>query len=202
MNVNSDSSQSELDSWLTKLATKGVSNAAKGISQMVGKFVTVTEPVIRIIPFHEISSILGGPETETVGIYSKIDGKISGQMMMIVPYKKSLELVDLMVGIPEGTTRELGKIEKSALAELGNLTGSYFLNAIADSTGFDTRPSPPAVIVDMIGAILDILIATSDSLSDSVLMIQATFLHPDRDTEAEFWIIPDRQTLKSFAQEA
>jgi chemotaxis protein CheC len=117
-----------MKSILAHIRDEGVYNAARGMSEMVGEELTVSEPHVRMVPLHEIPTILGGAETEAVGIYLRIDGMIPGQMMMIVPYLKALELTDLVMSLPKGTTQNFGKLERSALAELGNLTGSWFLN--------------------------------------------------------------------------
>jgi chemotaxis protein CheC len=150
------------------------------------------------VPLAEITYLLGGPETEAVGIYLRAYGQMSGQLMLVVPYLKALELADLIMGSPKGTTSHLGTLERSALAELGNLTGTYFLNALANLTGADTRPSPPAVIVDMVGAILDILLTSSEGLSESVPMIQANFLRGQQEVQGSFWVIPDKSTLDAI----
>lgn len=191
----------KFQSVLASMANLGIHNAARGMSAMVGDNLTVTEPVVRAVPFYEIPTLLGGPETEAVGIYLRVEGSIPGQIMMVVPYGKALELADLIMGEPPGTTTSLGSMERSALAELGNLTGSFFLNAIADKAGLVARPSPPAVIVDMVGAIMDIILATADILSEEVLMIQAKFLRNGRETQAEFWLIPDHHTIENLAKQ-
>lgn len=187
-----------LYSLLVQMAEVGMPNAARGLAGIVGQDVTVHSPGIRLVPLTDIPTLLGGPENEAVGIYLRADGEIAGQMMIVVPYLKALELVNLMMEAPPGSTRQLGALERSALAELGNMTGTFFLNAIADATGLEARPSPPAVMVDMVGAILDILLATSAGLSEYVLMIQTTFSRGGREEEASFWMIPDRHTLDAI----
>ncbi|PWH17741.1 MAG: hypothetical protein DDG59_07480 [Anaerolineae bacterium] len=186
---------------LANMANIGIRNAARGMSAMVGEDLTVTMPTVKAVPFYEIPTLLGGPETEAVGIYLRVEGAIPGQIMMVIPYPKALELADLTMGEPPGTTKHLGPMERSALAELGNLTGSFFLNAIADKAGLAARPSPPAVIVDMVGAIMDVILATADVLSEEVLMVQAKFLRNGRETQADFWLIPDHHTIETIAKQ-
>lgn len=189
-----------LRSLLEAMANEGVQHAARGLSDMVGETVTVSEPMVRLVPLTDIPLLLGGPENEAVGIYLQAEGKIGGQIMLILPLPKAQELVDLLMGEPVGTTRHLGSLERSALAEVGNLTGTFFLNAVALLTGLGGRPSPPAVMVDMLGAILDIIIATCGGISEQVLMIQASFLRGGREVEANFWVIPDPATLALIAK--
>jgi len=55
-------------------------------------------------------------------------------------------------------------------------------------------------MVDMIGAILDIIIAASGEVGEHVPMIQTSFLRQGREVEANFWVVPDRTTLNAFAR--
>ena len=191
----------KFQSVLANMANVGIHNAARGMSAMVGEDLSVTAPVVTTVPFYEIPTLLGGRRIIKKRIYLRVEGSIPGQIMMVIPYPKALELADLIMGEAPGTTQELGAMERSALAELGNLTGSFFLNAIADTAGLAARPSPPAVIVDMVGAIMDIILATADVLSEEVLMIQAKFLRNGRETQADFWLIPDHRTVENIAKQ-
>lgn len=183
---------------LQTIANEGITNAAKGLSSMMGQTLTVTSPQVKTIKVKEIPTILGGPEKEAVGIYLKAEGDLSGHFMLIVPLEKAYELVDMIMEQPVGTTTELGSMERSALAEVGNLTAAFFLNSVEKITKISSRPTPPAVMVDMVGAILDIIVATTGGVSEHVLTFQATFLSGDRSVDTDFWVIPDPTTLKKF----
>lgn len=188
-----------LRSLLEIMAGEGIHQAARGLSGMMGETLTVSQPRARLVPLADIPNVLGGPENEAVGIYLQAYGAMSGQIVLVLPYAKALELADLVVGLPLGTTRQLGSLERSALAEVGNLAAAFFLNAVASLTGLGARPSPPAVMVDMIGAILDVVIATSGGVAEQVLMLQATFLSRENEVEVDFWVIPDPEALEAFA---
>ncbi len=188
----------QLRPLLEVMAGEGIRSAGRGLSQMIGQKITVTQPAVSLVRLSEIADLLGGPENEAVGVYLRAEGQMSGQIMLIFPYEKALQLVDLLLDEPEGTTQQLGPYERSALAEVGNLSGSFFLNSIASMLGLEARPTPPAVMVDMVGAILDVIIATTAVVSEYVLMIRATFLQGDREAEASFWVIPDPRVLEAF----
>jgi chemotaxis protein CheC len=102
------------------------------------------------------------------------------------------------MGLPEGETKVLGSMERSALGEVGNITTGYFLNRVATIMHWDARPSPPAVIVDMVGAILNVVTATVAGVSDEVLMLQGTFMRAGREVEVIFWIVPDTNSMEMF----
>jgi len=186
----------ELLELLKSITSEGIKNAARGFSGMVGHKIEVSNPVATLVPLLGIAKIVGGPENEAVGIYLRIEGDLLGQIMMIIPYQKSMELVDLLMDLPEGTTQSLGSMERSALGELGNMCGAFFLNSLAKMVGASFRPTPPAVMVDMVGAILDVIIATTGGVSEHVLLMQANFMEGQRSVEADFWVIPDLKTLE------
>jgi chemotaxis protein CheC len=183
------------------IVEKGFANAAKGFSEMVGLELTVDNPEVKTVPLNDIPMLLGGPENDAVGIYLKIEGDMTGQIMLILPLDRAMSIVDMLMEEPEGTTQELGSMERSALAEVGNLTGSFFLNAIAETTGLTLMPTPPAVMVDMIGAILSVVIATMDEVNDNVLMFQASYKLKNRRIDANFWIVPDARSLEKLIKE-
>lgn len=183
---------------LSKISKEGIVNAAKGFAGMLGKELTVINSSVKLIKLLDITKMLGGPEDETVAIYLKTEGSIAGQMILVLAFDKAMGIVDMIMGQPIGTTTSLGSMEKSALQELGNVTGTYFLNYVADNTGSSVRPTPPAVMVDMSAAILDIVIATAGLENDEVLMIDAEFDQDELLTKIQFWVIPDHKTLLAY----
>lgn len=180
------------------IANEGIHNAVRGFSGLLGQTLTVSKPSVRVVPLFDIPSMSGGPEAEAIGIYLRAEGDLPGQIMLIIPYAKALELVDLLLFLPPGTTTQLGSFERSALAEVGNQTGTFFLNTCASLIGGSVRPTPPAVMVDMVGAILDIIVAANGEISDKVLLMQADMMNGDRSVETNFWVIPDMHTLQTF----
>ncbi|GAP22537.1 chemotaxis protein CheC [Leptolinea tardivitalis] len=180
------------------VAARGFSNSAQGLSQMIGQDLSVHSPDVDMVPLADIPEILGGPDNDAVGVYLRVDGELIGQIMLVIPYQQALEFCDMVMDVPSGTTKEFGRMERSALAEIGNLTGSFFLNAIYEITGLSSHPSPPAVMVDMVGSILDVVIATMGAISDHIMMFKASFQIGDRKIQADFWIIPDPVTLEKL----
>jgi chemotaxis protein CheC len=180
---------------LKTITSQGVLNAAHGFSGMVGRKIHVKRASAEVVPVLTIPEIAGKADEDAVGIYLRFRGDVDGQMMMVVPYLKAMELVDLMTEAPPGTTHHLGSLERSALGELGNLCGSFFLNSVSSQTYAQFQPTPPAVMVDMAGAILDVVVATTGGISEYALLMQANFVDGARSVEADFWVIPDMNSL-------
>ncbi len=194
-----DGLNEKMAAYLGMIAREGIHNAARGFSGMLGKDLSVVDPEFKVLPLMDLSSIVGGPEDEVVGIYLRAEGDLATQFMLVFPIQQAFELVDLLMDEPVGTTVQMGALERSALAEVGNLTATFFMNTVAAITGISLRPSPPAVMVDMVGAVLDIIIATTGGLSEQIMMVNTKFILGQRAVQADFWVIPDEKTLSLLA---
>jgi chemotaxis protein CheC len=193
--------ENHLQNLLHRLAIDGVKNSVKGLSEMIGEELTMSDPEVSLVSVYDLPALIGGAETEAIGVYLSAEGGLSGQFLLIFPYIHGLEMVDLLMFEPLGTTQEMGNLEKSALAESGNICGTFFLNKISELTGLTTLPSTPVVMVDMIGAILNIIEASVLGVTEQVIIIRTTIMQSDRQVEANFWFIPNPQTLESFAEQ-
>lgn len=183
---------------MRSIADKGVNHAADGLSGMIGRRIQVNSPAVKVMPVLTIPELIGRPEEDAVGIYLRFKGDLAGQIMMIISHGKAMDLLDLLVDVPRGAPRNLGSLERSALGELGNLCGSFFLNFIAGTLDIALQPSPPAVMVDMVGAMLDVVVATSEDVGEYALLFQADFMDGDRCVDANFWVIPDLDSLRAL----
>jgi chemotaxis protein CheC len=189
-----------LRALLEKIAGEGYRHAAEGMSGMMGKPVTASPASVEQVALRDIPALFGGPEAEAVGIYLRSEGMLAAQFLLAIPYLKALELADLLMDQPVGTATQMSSMERSALSEVGNLTTAFFLNAVDTVIGLGARPTPPAVIVDMLGAIIDIMIATTGGSVEQVTLLHCTLLQNGQDTQAEFWMIPDAATLVEFGR--
>lgn len=185
----------KMQALLQMLAEEGLENAAHGLSTFVGQEIRLDRPRVTMIPITEVPSVMGGPETLAVGIYMAVDGDMDGHIVLLLKRDAAAELVDLLLDQPAGTTDELGALERSALAEVGNLTGALFLNSVASLCGVSARPSPPAVMEDMVGAILDVVVVAVGAISEYIVAIETVFQKSDRRVEALFWVIPNLDAL-------
>ena len=86
--------------------------------------------------------------------------------------------------------------EEPALGEVGNIMGSFFLNALSDATNSSFLPSPPAVMMDMAGAILDVALADIIQESDYALVVETSFRTEDRKIEGTLLIMPSPDLLR------
>ena len=186
-----------IGSW-AELVSHGTDNAMSGLSQMVGSEISVTAFRRRRVPVAEISDIVGGPDVMAVGIYLTVSGSADGHLMLMYDPKIAAAFVDLLMMQEVGTTQELGEMEHSALGEMGNIIGAFFLNALADETGLDLRPSPPSVMTDMAGALLDVVTADILMTADETYLVETTFAVERQKISGVFFVIPSEDLLQAL----
>jgi chemotaxis protein CheC len=173
-----------------KLLSGGISNAVGGLSKMVGKDTQISSFGLRRILIKDVPNLFGGPEAIMVGVYLKVSGYADGHMIVAYQPKTAFDLIDLLLGQSPGSTKELSEWEHSVLGEVGNIMGSFFLNYLADITGVRYRPSPPVVMMDMAGAILDAALANLLEQGDDTYIVETTFSTKDRQVAGTFLIVP------------
>lgn len=190
---------SGIDTW-TEIITRGVTNAISGLSGMMGQEVVLTSMNARQIAVKDAADLVGGPEVTTAAIYLSISGAASGHMLIIYHPQTAFELIDMLLEQPQGTTQELGEMEESVLGEIGNVFGSFFLNALADATDLDLRVSPPTVMLDMAGAILDAVLAEVMLEMDEALVLETVFGTRDRQINGSFLCLPSLGLQSALAE--
>ena len=185
----------ELAFW-AELVSKATTNAIASLSRLVGQEIRVASFALRQIPVAETSQLMGGPEVEAVGIYLTVSGSADGHIMLMYDPKMANGFVDMLMGLPAGTTQELGEMEESALGELGNIVGSAFLNVLADSSGLALLPSPPTVRKDMAGALLDVVASDILLTQDEAFVAETTYDAPDRQISGMYFVSPSQDLLR------
>ena len=187
-----------INSTWADLVALGTRNAMSGLSQMIGCEIDVVELALRRVPVTAISQAFGGPDTEVVGIYLTVSGSADGHLMLMYEPKIALAFVDLLMGEPANTTTSLTEMGRSALGEMGNIIGAFFLSAIADATDLSLSPSPPEVMMDMAGALLDVVSADILLTQDDTLLAETTFRAQGRDVSGVFMVMPSEDLLATL----
>jgi chemotaxis protein CheC len=176
---------------IDNLLRKGVADAIRGLSQMIGKEITLKSTNIKNIPAKSIAIALGGPDTTIIGVYLAFSGPANGHIILAHHPTVAFKLLDSLVG-KRNNCADLSELEQSALGEVGNITGTFFLNAVANALNVVIHPSPPVVLIDMAGAILDIALTDILQEGDEVSIVESTYHINEYNTNGTFLIMLNR----------
>lgn len=185
----------EMMAWAGAV-NKGVANAVAGLSEMVGQAITATSLKSGQIPLKDIVNLLGGPEALTVGVYLGFEGSATGRIVLAYQPKTAFGLIDMLMGEPAGSTQSLGDMEKSALMEMGNLMGAFFLNSVADANGLSLCPTPPEVMIGEARAIASAALSQVEPGVEEGLIVDATFGTHDHQISGTFLVMPSPDLVR------
>jgi chemotaxis protein CheC len=169
---------------------KAIWFVAYTLSSLTKQPLSATRHRITSVPIADLATLAGDTKAETVGIYMLLGDDLPGQAILMLGRQTALKLADMMQNLRPGTTTQLAEIERSALGELGNVAAASFLNIVAQPAWGPLRPSPPAVMVGTLGAVLGNLVAPSATAGDSLRIIDAEFQDAARSCSMQLWIIP------------
>lgn len=192
--------------WLKVLAgpqsaeilDEGMRKAAVSLSAMVGREISVDTPKLEAIPISNLLNYVGDPEIAMVGVYLLIDGALKGQALLMLALTDAFHLIESATGSAPHTITDLSGPARSVIGTIGHTMLSAFLETVTQRLHDSAKPSLPAVMVDMAGAIIDVVAATSIvAQSDNLMVIEADFKDADQAMQCRFWVLPDpdRDTL-------
>lgn len=181
---------------LKELGNIGAGNAMTALSQMLQCKVDMKVPQVKLLEFSEVGEIMGGEEQIMVGVLLGVEGDITGSMMFMVEEESAKHLIQkiTMGMLPAGT--EFEEMGLSAMKEVGNIITGAYLNSLSTLTNLKIYPTPPALTVDMAGAILSVPAIQFGIFGDKILMIQSQF-YDEIQLDGYFILIPD---LESYAK--
>jgi chemotaxis protein CheC len=183
---------------LRRLVNEAIENVSRGLTEMFGANVSVKAVHVRTVPLGEVGSLLGSPEAEVMAIYLGAEGDLPGHLLLLMPVQAAEALCDVLLEQPQGTTTEMGEMERSALGEMGNIVGSFFMNSLADRSGLRLMITPPGVFQDMAGAAIDLALTDVAMYADEAVVIDANFEHEGRHLPAWFLALPDPARLPAM----
>jgi chemotaxis protein CheC len=158
---------------------------------MIDKKISLSTVAINNIPAKDIAAALGGADTTIIGVYLAFSGPANGHIVLAHHPTVAFKLLDSLIG-KKSNLLDLSELEQSALGEVGNITGTFFLNAVANALNIIIHPSPPVVLIDMAGAILDIAMVDILQEGDDVTVVEAKYLINEYDINGTFLIMLNR----------
>ena len=164
---------------LREIGNIGAGNATTALSQMLNQKMDMSVPKVALVPFNEISDVMGSEDQTVVGFMLGFEGDVEGMMMFLFDTKSAHHLVNTLMmrdkedGVEEGA--EFSDMDMSALNEIGNIVSGSYLTAISKLTNLKMISTVPEMTIDMIGALLSVPASEFGKYGDKLLLIQSQF---------------------------
>ncbi|MBO4908781.1 MAG: chemotaxis protein CheC [Lachnospiraceae bacterium] len=182
---------------LKEIGNIGAGNAMTALSQMLGCKIDMGVPQVELLNFSEVGAAIGGEEQIMVGVFLGVEGDVTGSMLFLVEQKSAKSLINkVMMGMGD-PGEEFTEMELSAMQEVGNIITGAYLNSLSTLTNLKIFPSPPALTVDMAGAILSVPAIEFGIFGDQILMIQSKFFD-EVQIDGYFILVPDMESYKKI----
>lgn len=184
------------------LVSRGIANSIAGLSRMIGQELNVNELDVNHIMDKDAVDLLGGKNNTVVGIYLTITGDATGHLLLAHDSKVALSVIDYQMQLSPGSTTEIGEMELSLLGEMGNIVGAFFLNVLSDVTNLHLSPSPPKVMINTAGMVMNKVFTDIFNEQDTVFTVKAKFGANGQQTEGTFLIIPTPEFMQTVLEHA
>jgi chemotaxis protein CheC len=169
---------------LRELANIGSVPASAALSTLLGRPVDVSVPTARLLPIAEAVEATGSPESEVTAIVLGVVGELEATVLLLVLPADAGRLLGLL-GVAAGD-----EMAASALREIGNIVGTSYVNALARMTGLDLEPTPPSTTTDMLGAVVQSVLAGHAGDDDAALLLDSTLDVEGEDCAVSFILVP------------
>jgi chemotaxis protein CheC len=185
--------------------SRAMKRAGEAMGSMSGQIIEVQTPILRRCTAAEVLAIAGGPDALVLAVYVGIKGSLSGHSLLLFSPRDAHRLAQILLagllGPGELPMEESGdvlvfdELELSALQEAGNVTISAFLNELGMHLHEPVHPTPPQVLIEMAGAVLDAVLLDLCSEVDQVLAAKTTFSEGGLAIDGTLLVLPRADSL-------
>ena len=179
---------------LRELANIGSGTASTALSGMLGKSVDISVPNAFVLPMAEAVGSIGDAESEATGVVLGIVGEMPGSVLLLFT-PKDAELMCGLLGVEAGSEYGI-----SALMEIGNIVGASYINALGQMIGMELEPTPPAAATDMLGAIVQTVLAERAGAGDVALLLDSDLVVEGEDCSVSFLLVPDQGGVEQMLE--
>jgi chemotaxis protein CheC len=141
---------------LNEVGNIGAAHAATALGQLLERTIMISVPTVHEAGPSEIGGMAGDPEALVAGVSFHVVGDASGRILLWLPRKSAVELVDSLLRNPAGTTKVLNELGHSTIKETGNIMASAYLNGLSEFCGLLLLPSVPSLTFDISQAVLEL----------------------------------------------
>jgi chemotaxis protein CheC len=176
---------------LNEVGNIGAAHAATAMGQLLERTVMISVPRVLELDPAGLHSAAGDPEALVAGVSFHVVGDASGRILLWLPRKAAVELVDVLLKNPAGTTKVLNDLGHSTVKETGNIMASAYLNGLSEFCGLLLLPSVPALVFDISQAVLEQAAEGVERQGGKILAVEIGFNAADSGISGKLYLFID-----------
>ncbi|MFA9558062.1 chemotaxis protein CheC [Evansella sp. AB-rgal1] len=192
---------------LKEVGNIGAGHAATALSVLLDSVIDMKVPAVKIVPFQDIYETVGGTDVIVAAIFLRIQGDAPGNMFFMLPIKEASKFIQQLTGDKtiDFECPPYNEMGLSALCEMGNIVAGSYLSAFSDFTSLHLHPTPPAIAIDMMVAILGDGLLEISQAGDYAILIDTEIterndLNATTETKGHFFLLPDPDSFEKIFQ--
>jgi chemotaxis protein CheC len=183
---------------LHPLFASATHEASAAMGRWTNGLITLGLDEICEIPLEDVCSELNRADELLTMVVVSLDGEIGGEMILSLDERNGRRLAAALLGREPDPGPEWSGLEKSALAETGNIFGRACANALTRWIHVNSVPSPPSFVRDDgAGALTQALMAQAASC-DRVLVGRGQFHRQGETLRFRVLFVPNEGLRKAM----
>lgn len=178
---------------LKEVVNIGAGHASMALSKLVGKQVAISVPAAYIDHVEKMPALLGEPEGVMTAVLLKLLGDAPGMMLLLFPPESAMRLASLLTKTEEKPNHILDDMDRSALKEVGNILAGAAMNALSKFLDLNFLQSVPDTATDMLGSVVNSVLAEIGRSSDTILIFKVDFSIQDKKVDGQLFFLFDPQ---------
>ena len=182
---------------VTEILNIAIGQAAASLSQLVEDEVGLSVPSVEFLSPASAAARIDEAtgRMDSVSVRQRFQSSFSGDILLIFPESKSLELVRSLLGssVPLDSLTEL---EQEALLEIGNIILNACLGSLANQLGISIESSLPSYARGKGARILDVKLPDSEL----VMFLQVDFSLATKGVQGYLAFVMDIVSARQFAE--
>ena len=187
------------ESALREIGNIGAGHAATALSQLMGKKIGIAVPTVRVVHVMDFLKELDSKQP-VAGVYFKVVGDMSGGILFYLAKEDGCRLVDALLKLEFGATKEFGTLEESAIKETGSILSASYLGAISALSGMTLIPSVPRYLLESLARVFRTTFEKQMEISKTLIAVENVFIEATIRVTGYFLLMPDEDGLFRMLQ--
>lgn len=183
----------EMDA-LKETANIGTGNASIALSNIFKRKVSISLPTLEMTSSEQISKIIAGPNEMVVGVYSKIQEGMQGNILTLMPINAALQIARTFVKDQSADQNSLNEKDKQLLQKVGTAIYSSYLTSLAKFFEKKITFATPS-IVSTYGNSIHEFLALHLGSDDKLMIIKLGFGVENTPIKGDFYLLFTEESL-------